>query len=131
MSDFCDYQRHRIARTYVAWIVGTGLPLLVILLFGRRPEAYGLGRPNALGWRWLLVSAVLSIPFGLALVLVEPSGLPDDRVPSTTVAPWISPAMEQPTTVASGWCSRIWWITSGCRRACVPPNTNTCWDRAA
>jgi hypothetical protein len=49
-------------------VFGLVLPLLVALAFHRGGGDFGLRRPNALGWRLVLLSVVLSIPIGLWLL---------------------------------------------------------------
>lgn len=47
------------------------VPVLVILCFGKRPTALGMGRMARYGWRILLVSFVIALPFLVWLGLRE------------------------------------------------------------
>jgi len=53
-------------------LVGIVIPAPLLMLAGRRLRDVGIGWPNALGRRLIVVSVVLSVPFGLWLLSAHP-----------------------------------------------------------
>lgn len=62
--------RWLVAQTILAMLV----PAALMLPFRRYPTHVGIGLPNVLGYRLILISVVLSIPFGLWLLGTLPEG---------------------------------------------------------
>lgn len=57
----------------VQFVIGLVVPAVLMKLGGRRLTDVGIGMPNVLGWRLVLVSAAISVPFGLWLLAAYPN----------------------------------------------------------
>jgi len=55
----------------VNWIAGFFIPAGLLLIFRRKLSDAGLGIPNIIGWRLVILSVLLSIPFGLLFLAAD------------------------------------------------------------
>lgn len=71
MQEHTVAERRLVLWVIVSFVLGMFVPAVILRLCGRRFRDAGLGWPNRLGLRLILVSVAVAIPFGLALVYLS------------------------------------------------------------
>jgi hypothetical protein len=67
-----QYSQHVLLRLATNMVLGLIVPAALLLLCRRKLTDVGIGLPNILGWRIIIVSIAISIPFGLWLLASMP-----------------------------------------------------------